>query len=122
MRGRLVVPLAVLVSSVVSCLFVVFTVLPWVNPTNMLVSVDSPFILSVACYMRSVDVNSALTFAFANDRALFLVLIYALVFRVSPVNVIQYVSALLIVLFGVVCFFVLRLFASFGQFGSSGFC
>ena len=34
--------LAVVVSAVVSCLFVVFTVLPWSNPTGMMVSVDSP--------------------------------------------------------------------------------
>jgi hypothetical protein len=42
LRGRLVVVLAVVVSAVVSCLFVVFTVLPQSNPTGMMVSVDSP--------------------------------------------------------------------------------
>ena len=113
LRGRLAVPLAVVVSSVVSCLFVVFTVLPWVNPTNMLVSVDSPAYFQWLEHMRSVDVNSALSFALGNDRALFLVLIYGLSFFVSSLSVIQYVSALLLVLFGVVCFFVLRLLCKF---------
>jgi len=113
--GRFVLVLAVLVSAVVSCLFVVFTVLPWANPTNMLVSVDSPGYYQWIVYMRSVDVNSALSFAFANDRALFLVLGYALSFFVSPLIVVQFAAALLIVLFGVVSFFVLRLFCSFRE-------
>lgn len=113
--GRFVLVLAVLVSAVVSCLFVVFTVLPWANPTNMLVSVDSPSYYQWIVYMRSVDVNSALSFAFANDRALFLVLSYALSFFVSPLIVIQFAAALLIVLFGVVSLLVLRLFCSFRE-------
>ena len=111
LRGRLVVVLAVLVSSVVSCLFVVFTVLPWSNPTNMLVSVDSPVYYTWISHMRSVDVNSALSFAFGNDRALFLVLCYVLSFFTSIVNVLQFVAAFLIVLFTVVSLFVLRLFS-----------
>ena len=115
LRGRLVVIVAFVVSCVVSCLFVVLTVLPWVNPTNMLVSVDSPVYFQWLVYMRSVDVNSALTFAFGNDRALFLVLIYGLSFFVSSLNVIQLVSAFLLVLFGVVCFFVLRLLCKFRE-------
>ena len=77
MGGRFVLVLAVLVSAVISCLFVVFTVLPWANPTHMLVSVDSPSYYQWIVYMRSVNVNSALSFAFGNDRALFLVLAYA---------------------------------------------
>ena len=110
---RFVLVLAVVVSAVVSCLFVVFTVLPWVNPTNMLVSVDSPSYYQWIVYMHSVNVNSALSFAFANDRALFLVLAYALSFFASPLAVVQFVAALLIVLFGVVSLFVLRLVCSF---------
>jgi hypothetical protein len=111
--GRFVLVLAVVVSAVVSCLFVVFTVLPWTNPTNMLVSVDSPGYYQWIVYMHSVNVNSALSFAFANDRALFLVLAYALSFFASPLEVVQSVAALLIVLFGVVSLFVLRLVCSF---------
>jgi hypothetical protein len=113
--GRFVLVLAVVVSAVVSCLFVVFTVLPWANPTNMLVSVDSPSYYQWIVYMRNVDVNSALSFAFANDRALFLVLGYTLSFFVSPLVVVQFAAALLIVVFGVVSFFVLRLFCSFRE-------
>ena len=109
LRGRFVVVLAVVVSAVVSCLFVVFTVLPWANPTNMLVSVDSPVYNQWISYMRSVDINSALSFAFANDRAVFLVLCYALSFFASSVSVIQFVAALLIVMFSVVSLLVLRL-------------
>jgi hypothetical protein len=79
----------------------------------MLVSVDSPSYYQWIVYMHSVNVNSALSFAFANDRALFLVLAYALSFLASPLAVVQFVAALLIVLFGVVSLFVLRLVCSF---------
>ena len=111
LSGRFPLVLAVFVSVVVSCLFVVFTVLPWVNPTYMLVSVDSPSYYQWLVYMRGVDVNSALSFAFANDRAVFLVLSYVLSFVVSPLHVVQFVAALLISLFGVVSLLVLRLFS-----------
>ncbi len=84
LSGRLPLVLAVIISIVISILFVVFTVLPWVNPTNMLVSVDSPSYYQWLVHMRSIDVNSALTFAFANDRAVFLVLIYLLSSVISP--------------------------------------
>ena len=107
-RRRIVVYLAVLVGAVVSCLFVVFTVLPWANPTGMLVSVDSPVYYQWIVHMRSLDANSALGLAFGNDRALFLVLAYGLSFIISPIWVVQFASAFLIVAFGVVCFFVLR--------------
>jgi hypothetical protein len=108
--GSLGVLLAVLVSVVVSCLFVVFTVLPWVNPTNMLVSVDSPGYYQWIVYMRSVDVNSAFSFAFANDRTLFLLLAYVLSFVFGAVGVVQFVSGLLVSLFCVACLLVLRFF------------
>ncbi len=109
LQGRFVLVLAVLVSAVISCLFVVFTVLPWANPTNMLVSVDSPSYYQWIIHMRSVDVNSALSFAFSNDRAFFLVLAYGFSYLVGPYSFIQFVSAALIVLFGVVTLLVLRL-------------
>ena len=115
LRGRFVLVVAILVGAVVSCLFVLFTVLPWANPTHMLVSVDSPAYYQWIVYMRSVDVNSALSFAFGNDRALFLILAYALSFIASPLIVIQFVAALLIVLFGVVSLLVLRSFCSFRE-------
>ena len=113
MRRRAVVYLAVLGGAIVSCLFVVFTLLPWVNPTGMLVSVDSPSYYQWIVHMRSVDVNSALGFAFSNDRCLFLVLAYGLSFLVSPLWVVQFASAFLTVTFGVVCYFVLRLVCRF---------
>ena len=109
LHNRFVVILAVIISAVISCLFVVITVLPHVNPTGMLVSVDSPPYYQWIAYMRSVDVNSALSFAFANDRALFLVLCYGLSFFVSIESVVQFVAALLIVMFSVVSLLVLRL-------------
>jgi len=109
--GWWVVVLAVVLSSVVSCLFVLFTVLPWNNPTNMLVSVDSPVYYDWISRMRSVDVNSALSFALGNDRALFLVLCYVLSFFTSIVNVLQFVPAFLMVLLGIVSLLVLRLFS-----------
>ena len=109
LRRQFVVILAVIVSSVISCLFVVFTVLPWANPTGMLVGVDSPVYYQWINYMHSVNADNALTFAFANDRTLFLLLAYALSFFASPSIVLQLVPAFLIVLFGLVSFFVLRL-------------
>lgn len=110
LRGRLVIVLALVFLTVVSCLFVLFTILPWNNPTGMLVSVDSPVYLNWINHMRSVDVNSALSFAMANDRGLFLILCYALSAVIPAITVIQFVAALLIVLFGAVSLMVLRLF------------
>jgi hypothetical protein len=112
LRGRLFVVLAVVVSAVVSCLFVVFTVLPWSNPTGMMVSVDSPVYYNWISHMRSVDVYSALSFAFGNDRAVFLVLFYVLSFVAPLASVIQFAAALLLVFLTVVSVFVLRLFTS----------
>ena len=112
LRGRLVLVLAVVVSAVVSCLFVAFTVLPWSNPTGMIVSVDSPVYYTWISHMRSVDVNSALSFAFSNDRAVFLVLCYALSFVFPIVSVVQFAPAVLLVLLSIVSVFVLRLFTS----------
>jgi len=107
--NRWVMILAVVVSSAVSCLFVVFTVLPWANPTGMLVSVDAPSYFTWINHMHSVDVYDALSFAFSNDRTLFLVLGYLLSFFISPVFVLQFISAFLIVAFGVVTFLLLRI-------------
>ena len=112
LRGRMIVGLAVVVSSVLSCLFVVFTLLPWSNPTGMLVSVDSPHYYDWISYMRSVDVNTALSFAFNNDRTLFLVLCYVLSFLFPTLWVVQFAAALLLVLLSVVSVFVLRLFTN----------
>jgi hypothetical protein len=110
LRGRLVVVLAVVVSAVVCCLFVVFTVLPWSNPTGMMVSVDSADYFNWVNHMRSIDFGSAFSFAFSNDRAVFLVLCYALSFVAPTVSVIQFSAALLLVLLSIVSVFVLRLF------------
>ena len=109
--SRFPLVLAVSISVVVSVLFVVFTVLPWVNPTNMLVSVDSPGYYQWLVHMRSININSALSFALANDRAVFLVLAYFLSFAIGSVNVMQFSAALLISLFCLVCLRVLRLFS-----------
>jgi hypothetical protein len=112
LRGRLVLVLAVVVSAVVSCLFVAFTVLPWSNPTGMIVSVDSPVYYTWISQMRSVDVNSALSFALSNDRAVFLVLCYAFSFVFPIVSIVQFAPAVLLVLLCIVSVFVLRLFTS----------
>lgn len=105
---RYVMLSSVVVSVVVCCLFVVFTLLPSVNPTHMLVSVDAPDYYQWIENMRSVDVGSAFSFAFTNDRALFLVLAYVLSFVLGSVGVVQVIAGLLIVLFGIVCLLVLR--------------
>ena len=79
----------------------------------MLVSADSPGYYQWIVYMRSVNVNGAFSFAFANDRALFLILAYALSFVIAPVYVVQFSAALLIALFTVVSLFILKLVSSF---------
>jgi hypothetical protein len=109
LRRRIFVLLAVLAGTVTSCLFVVFTVLPWANPTGMLVSVDAPNYYQWIVHMRGLDIDSAMGFAFSNDRALFLILAYAFSFVVSPLWVVQFASAFLIAAFIVICFLALRL-------------
>lgn len=108
-NSRLALVIAIAVSAGVSCLFVVLTLLPWVNPTGMLVSADAPAYYQWIDYMHNVNFDRAMSFAFSNDRALFLILAYALSFFVSPIVVVQSISALLIVAFGIVSLLVLRL-------------
>jgi len=108
--GRFPLSAAVLVSVVVSSLFVVITVLPWVNPTYRLVSVDSAFYYPRVVHMRGLDVNSALTWAFGTDRPVFFVFLTLLSYVVPLLHLVQFFPALLIPLFCVVSVFVLRLF------------
>jgi hypothetical protein len=115
LSGHLPLVVALLVSFVVSLLLVVITVLPWINPTYRLVSVDAPVYYPWLVHMHSLDVNSALSFAASNDRAVFLVLCYALSFLVSPVNVIQFMPALLIPLFCLVSLFAIKLVCNFRE-------
>jgi hypothetical protein len=103
--------LAVLVLAIVlSILFVIFTLLPSSNPTNMLVSVDAPAYNKMITHMRTGNVDSAFSYAFANDRTTYLLLAYSLSFVFGQVNVIQFSAALLISLFCVVIFFAMRFF------------
>jgi hypothetical protein len=110
LHNRFVVVFAVIVSVVFCFLFVAFTVMPWSNPTGKMVSVDSPVYYQWVSKMRSLDANSALSFAFGNDRALFLILLYALSYVAPIVDVIQFAGALLLILLVLVTVFVLRLF------------
>ena len=107
--------IAVLISFVVSCLFVVITVLSWINPTYRLVSVDSPVYFQWLTQMRGLNVNSALSFALINDRSAFLIFTYVLSFLVSPINIMQFMPALLIPLFCIVSLFVVRLTCGFRE-------
>jgi hypothetical protein len=109
LSSRFPLILALLVSIVISVLFVAITVLPWFNPTNRLVSVDSPVYYEWLDRMRSLDVPSALQFALTNDRALFLVLSYLLSFVVYPVEIMQFIPALLVPLFCLVSLFIIKL-------------
>jgi hypothetical protein len=110
--------LTVLILSIVlSFLFVVFTLLPSSNPTNMLVSVDAPAYNEMVIHMRNGDVDSAFSYAFANERTVYLILAYTLSFVFDQVNVIQFSAALLISLFCIVCFFVMRFFVKLPYVG-----
>ncbi len=113
--GRFPLIAAVLVSILVSSLFVVVTVLPWANPTYRLVSVDAPVYYEWLVRMRGLDVSSALSFALSNNRVVFLVLQYALSFFVTPVDVVQFIPILLIGLFCVVSLLVLRVVCGFRE-------
>ena len=113
--GHLPLALAILVSIVASSLLVVITVLPWINPTNRLVSVDAPVYYQWLDHMRSLDVNFALSFAAINDRAVFLVLSYFLSFVVSPVTIMQFIPALLVPLFCVASLFMVKLVCNFRE-------
>jgi hypothetical protein len=105
-----ILAVALLFSIVFSFLFVVFTILPSTNPTNMLVSVDGPRYYEMINHMRSGDLNYAFSYAFSNDRTTFLLLGYGLSFLIGTVNVVQLASALLISAFCVVCFLVTGFF------------
>ncbi|MCL4429788.1 MAG: hypothetical protein M1167_03440 [Chloroflexi bacterium] len=113
--GHLPLGIALLVSIAVSSLLVVVTILPWINPTNRLVSVDAPVYYQWLAHMRSLDANSALSFAALNDRAAFLVLSYALSFIVSPVGVMQFMPALLVPLFCIASLFVVKFVCGFRE-------
>jgi len=115
LSGRFPLGLVLLISFLVSIVFVVVTVLPWINPTYRLVSVDAPAYYQWLAHMRGLDFNSALTFAFTNDRGAFLFLSYALSFATSPVNVVQLIPALLLVLFCVVSLLVARFVCGFRE-------
>ena len=65
--------------------------------------------------MRGLDFYSALRFAFINDRGAFLFLSYTLSFATSPVNVVQLIPALLLVLFCVVSLLVARFVCGFRE-------
>lgn len=108
--GRFPLVAAVVVSVVVSCFFVVVTVLPWVNPTYRLVSVDAAPYYALVQHMRSLDLNSSFSWAFGTDRPVFFVLLYLLSFVVSPLHLVQFFPALLIPLLCVVSLLSLRLF------------
>jgi hypothetical protein len=102
---RLNIILAVVTSIIISCLFVVFTIIPSSNPTDMLVSVDAPRYYEMITRMRSDDLNSAFSYALSNDRSLFLLVAYGLSFVLGTISVVQFASALLISMFCIVCFF-----------------
>lgn len=111
--GSLSFALAIMFSITISSLLVVITVLPWINPTYRLVSVDAPGYYQWLVHMRGLDMNSALSFALANDRAAFVILFYFLSFFVAPVNLMQFAPALLAALFSVVSVLVLRVLCRF---------
>ncbi len=105
---RFPVVLAVLISVAVSVVLVVVTVLPWINPTYRLVSVDAPSYYEWLVRMRGLDAGSALSFALANDRAAFLVLDYALSFVAGSVNILQLIPILLVPLLCIASLSVIR--------------
>jgi hypothetical protein len=111
--GRISLFPVVLISILISVVFVVITVLPWINPTYMVVSVDGPAYYNWLVSMHGRDFNGAMSLAFANDRTGFLVLSYFLSFVFTPLNVVQLAAALLIPIFGVVSLLFLRLFKGF---------
>ncbi|HTY75477.1 MAG TPA: hypothetical protein VMD05_07930, partial [Candidatus Nanoarchaeia archaeon] len=110
LSSHLPLAVAVLVSVAVSSFFVVITVLPWINPTYRLVSVDAASYYSYIHHMRGLDVNSALNWALRTDRPVFMVFLALLSYVVGPVNLVQFMPALLIPVWCVASVLLLRLF------------
>jgi len=110
LSGRFPLVLAILISFVVSSLLVVITVLPWINPTYRVVSVDAAFYYPRVVHMRLLDANSALTWAFGTDRPVFFVFLTLASFVVPLLHLVQFFPALLIPMFCIVSVLVLRLF------------
>ena len=108
--GRFPLVAALAISFVVSSLLVAVTVLPWLNPTYRVVSVDAAWYYPRIIHLRGLDVNSAMSWAFATDRPAFFLLLTLLSFVVPTLHLVQFFAALLIPLFCVVSVLVLRLF------------
>lgn len=112
LSGRLPLIVALVVSVAVSCLLVVFTVLPWINFTYRLVSVDAPLYYSWLHDMHAADFGGALSLAFASDRSVFMIALYLLSLVVSPLHLVQFLPLLLIPLFSVFSLLLVKLFGS----------
>jgi hypothetical protein len=87
---------------------VVFTVLPWINPTYRLVSADASSYYTPLFRMRSTDFNSAMSYAFASDRPAFYSLIYSMSIIIPPIDLLQFLPALLIPVYVLLCVLLMR--------------
>lgn len=103
LNRRIFLALAILASFAVSVILVIITVLPWINPTFRLVSVDAPFYYQWIHTLRTTNFSGAMTLAFGSDRPLFLVLMYALSWAFSPLTIVQLFPILLLPIFSVFC-------------------
>ena len=108
LNGRFPLVLALLVSVAVSSLLVVFTVLPWINPTYRLVSTDAPFYYQWLHNMRATDFNGAITQAFAGDRSFFMIILYLLSMAIPPLQLVQLLPIILIPLLSVFSFLITK--------------
>jgi hypothetical protein len=101
---------AVIIAVIMSTAFVTITVLPWVNPTYRLVSVDSGYYYSWITHMRSMDANAAMSWALGTDRPAFLVFSTLLSHMIPTVDIVQLFPALLIPLLCIVSVLTMRVF------------
>lgn len=111
LNSNLILGLAVAVCVVVCVVLVVLTVVPWVNPTYRLVSVDAPLYYQWVQEMRSFDFNGAVSWAFAGDRAVFMLLFYFLSMMVLPVDLVQFFPIVLLLFFSALSLLLVKEFA-----------
>jgi hypothetical protein len=100
--------LALLFSVALSSLLIVCTVLPWINPSYKLVSVDAPLYYNWLHGMHAADFNNALVTAFAGDRSAFMIFVYLLSMVVPVLHLVQFLPLLMVPVFSVLSVLLVR--------------
>lgn len=98
-NSNLVLSVAFIISVVICIVLVILTVMPWINPTYRLVSVDAPLYYKWVQEMSVFDFGGAISWAFAGDRSIFMIFLYLLAMVIFPLDLVQFLPILLILAF-----------------------